>query len=157
MHRPIHLLRNCISCGLPTFSTVDHILAESERHRSSNVLVTRYPRNARHSDFTGRRRLDVLSTRQIDENTVLWRTTNVEKALTCLCYHDQVTRMTEMEIDLTHYRLQMGLISLLNEDEALEKARSRTSDLITAAAQDDEVGHEEHTCKSGETAHLKAW
>jgi len=97
-----------------------------------------------------------------DKETMLSYTTAAATPLTCLCYDDQVSRIAEYEIKWARYRLKTGLIYLLDEDDAMKKAQRRVTDLITNAAHDAKVdvideAPDDHSCKGGETAQLKAW
>lgn len=80
----------------------------------------------------------------------------------CLCKDLRATDVIEEQIDTAYYRLDHGWDPLLDEPDALRKAKEMAYALIARAGQDakeviaerDDV---QHRCYKGETKHMKVW
>ena len=81
---------------------------------------------------------------------------------TCLCKAYEFDLIVEVEINSAHHRIDVGTIPLFEEENAMEKAKSRAGRYIINAAQDAmdiiiEKGDEEQKCRPSDDAHMEAW
>ncbi len=58
--------------------------------------------------------------------------------------------------------MKVGTIYILDEDDAMEKAKERSSEFIVNVAQEameciTEKGDEDHVCNADDEIHVKAW
>ncbi|KAL6720439.1 hypothetical protein ACLMJK_002361 [Lecanora helva] len=82
--------------------------------------------------------------------------------LPCLCKAHRVKLIAKDVIETIHFRLEAGVIPLLDEEDAMESAKLRASELVMSLAQDAmkcivQPDDEEHRCKEGENIHMKNW